>query len=54
MVYLSIDCFVGGRPKEEPTWESHVRVMCRQQGWDLNQVKGAGMKGKAASSRKEK
>jgi mannose-6-phosphate isomerase-like protein (cupin superfamily) len=44
MVYLSVDCFVGGRPKQEPTWDSHVQVMCRQQGWDLNQVRGAGRK----------
>jgi len=44
MVYLSVDCFVGGRPKQEPTWASHVQVMCRQQGWDLNQVRGAGRK----------
>jgi mannose-6-phosphate isomerase-like protein (cupin superfamily) len=37
--YLSVDCFVNGRPKEEPTWESHVRVMCRQQGWDFDKVR---------------
>ena len=41
LTYLSIDCFVGGRPSEEPSWESHVRVMCRQNGWDFNQVKRA-------------
>src|SRR5579872_2372614 len=23
LVYLSVDCFVGGRPAAEPTWESH-------------------------------
>ena len=39
LTYLSIDCFVGGRPAEEPTWESHVRVMCRQNGWDFDQVR---------------
>jgi len=38
--YLSIDCFVSGRPKEEPTWESHVRAMCAQNGWDFEQVRG--------------
>src|SRR5277367_2468851 len=32
--YLAIDCFVAGRPKDEPTWDSHVRVMCRQNGWN--------------------
>lgn len=32
--YLSIDCFVKGIPKEEPTWDSHVRATCRQNGWN--------------------
>jgi mannose-6-phosphate isomerase-like protein (cupin superfamily) len=36
--YLAIDCFVAGRPKDEPTWDSHARVMCREQGWDYQQV----------------
>jgi mannose-6-phosphate isomerase-like protein (cupin superfamily) len=38
IVYLSVDCFVGGRPKAEPTWESHVRVLCKENGWDFNKV----------------
>ncbi len=38
--YLSVDCFVGGKPKDEPTWESHVRAVCAAQGWDFDQVKG--------------
>jgi quercetin dioxygenase-like cupin family protein len=38
MRYLSVDCFVGGKPAEEPTWESHVRAMCAQNGWDLENV----------------
>ena len=38
IVYLSIDCFVGGRPKAEPTWEAHVKVLCDQNGWDFNKV----------------
>jgi mannose-6-phosphate isomerase-like protein (cupin superfamily) len=38
LIYLSIDCFVGGRPLDEPTWESHVRVMCVQNGWDFNAI----------------
>ena len=42
MVYLSVDCFLGGRPKKEPTWESHVRVMCRNNGWDFRQIRSAG------------
>lgn len=37
--YLSVDCFVGGRPKDEPTWESHVRAVCTAQGWSFEQVK---------------
>jgi mannose-6-phosphate isomerase-like protein (cupin superfamily) len=37
--YLSVDCFVGGRPKDEPTWESHVRAMCKLNGWDFDQAK---------------
>ena len=38
--YLSVDCFVRGRPADEPTWESHVQTMCAQNGWDLDLVKG--------------
>jgi mannose-6-phosphate isomerase-like protein (cupin superfamily) len=36
--YLCIDCFVGGRPKDEPTWESHVQAICKLNGWDLQKV----------------
>ncbi len=36
--YLSVDCFVGGRPKGEPTWDSHVKILCRQQGWNYDEV----------------
>ncbi len=36
--YLSVDCFVGAKPKEEPTWESHVRAICAQNGWDFDKV----------------
>jgi mannose-6-phosphate isomerase-like protein (cupin superfamily) len=38
--YLAIDCFIAGRPKDEPTWDSHARVMCQQRGWDYNKVVG--------------
>jgi quercetin dioxygenase-like cupin family protein len=38
LVYLSIDCFLHGRPAAEPTWESHVRVMCTQNGWNFDKV----------------
>jgi mannose-6-phosphate isomerase-like protein (cupin superfamily) len=37
-VYLSIDCFTGGRPTAEPTWDSHVRQMCAEHGWDFDAV----------------
>ncbi len=39
--YLSVDCFVGGKPELESTWDSHVRVICAQNGWDFDQVKKA-------------
>jgi len=38
-VYLSIDCFTSGRPSAEPTWDSHVRVMCAENGWDFDAVR---------------
>jgi mannose-6-phosphate isomerase-like protein (cupin superfamily) len=37
--YVAVDCFPGGRPTHEPTWDSHVRVVCQQQGWDYAKVK---------------
>ena len=42
LVYLSVDCFPGGRPTAEPTWESHVRVMCEANGWDFDSVRKGG------------
>ena len=39
LLYLSVDCFAGGRPKDEPTWESHVRVMCEKNGWEFDKVR---------------
>lgn len=38
LTYLAVDCFPGGRPSAEPTWDAHVKTMCRQQGWDYNQM----------------
>jgi mannose-6-phosphate isomerase-like protein (cupin superfamily) len=38
-VYLSIDCFVAGPPAAEPTWDSHVRAMCAEHGWDFDAVR---------------
>ena len=39
LVYLSIDCFTAGPPSEEPTWDSHVRVLCAANGWEFDAVK---------------
>ncbi|MBT4483431.1 MAG: cupin domain-containing protein [Candidatus Latescibacteria bacterium] len=36
--YLAIDCFTASRTDDEPTWDDHVRVMCREQSWDYNNV----------------
>ena len=36
--YVAVDCFPGGRPTHEPTWESHLKVMCREQGWDFDSI----------------
>jgi quercetin dioxygenase-like cupin family protein len=37
--YLAVDCFLGGRPAAEPTWESHVRTMCAQNSWNIDEVR---------------
>jgi mannose-6-phosphate isomerase-like protein (cupin superfamily) len=37
--YLSVDAFLGGRSAAEPTWESHVRALCDEFGWDFNRVR---------------
>ncbi len=36
--YLAIDCFPGGRPTAEPTWDTHVQAICREQGWDYSEI----------------
>jgi len=36
--YLAVDCFGGARAQDEPTWDAHVRAVCRQQGWDYTRV----------------
>ena len=36
--YLAIDCFGAIRNQDEPTWDSHVRVLCKEQGWDYKGV----------------
>jgi mannose-6-phosphate isomerase-like protein (cupin superfamily) len=40
--YLCVDCFVGGKPEDEPTWESHVRAMCAQNNWDFERIRYTG------------
>jgi mannose-6-phosphate isomerase-like protein (cupin superfamily) len=35
--YLSVDCF-GKQTPHEPTWDEHVRVVCKEQGYDYNDV----------------
>ncbi len=38
--YLSIDAFVEDRAsRSEPTWDSHVSAMCREYGWDFDQIR---------------
>ncbi len=37
--YLSVDAFVDGKPNAEPTWDSHVRILCKEFGWDFGQVR---------------
>lgn len=39
LVYLSVDCFLGGRPADEPTWEIHLRAVCAENGWDFDVVR---------------
>jgi len=40
--YLCVDCFTPGRdPQAEPTWDDHVRTVCRERGWDFSAVKRA-------------
>lgn len=38
LTYLAVDCFPAGRPQAEPTWDDHVKTVCREQGWDYQQV----------------
>ena len=40
--YVAVDCFPGGRPSTEPTWDDHVKTICRENGWDYNQVVARG------------
>jgi len=37
--YLAIDCFGNSKNEDEPTWESHVKVLCKEQNWNFDEVK---------------
>jgi len=37
--YLAIDAFLGGRPTDEPTWDHRVRSICREEGWNYDDVR---------------
>jgi mannose-6-phosphate isomerase-like protein (cupin superfamily) len=39
--YISVDAFVGGKPADEPTWDSHARAQCEANGWAFDSVKRA-------------
>ena len=45
LVYLSVDCFTAGPPREEPTWDSHVRVMCDTNDWEFDTVRRGRVEG---------
>jgi mannose-6-phosphate isomerase-like protein (cupin superfamily) len=36
--YLCVDCFGDSRLENEPTWDDHVKTLCREQGWDYKTV----------------
>jgi len=38
MRYLAVDCFLAERHVDEPTWDDHVKTMCRENGWDYDAV----------------
>ena len=37
--YIAVDCFVGEKPRDEPTWDSHVKGVCEIYGWDINSTR---------------
>jgi len=38
MRYLAVDSFVTPEGKLEASWEEHVRALCREQGWNFDDV----------------
>jgi mannose-6-phosphate isomerase-like protein (cupin superfamily) len=41
MRYISVDAFVGAKPIDEPTWDSHAKAQCDANGWAFESVKRA-------------
>lgn len=37
--YLAIDCFPSGHNPDEPTWDSHARVVCDMKDWNYDEVR---------------
>jgi quercetin dioxygenase-like cupin family protein len=37
--YLAIDCFPNGHNPEEPTWDSHARVVCKMKNWSYDEAR---------------
>jgi mannose-6-phosphate isomerase-like protein (cupin superfamily) len=37
--YLAIDCFPKGHNPDEPTWDSHARVVCDMKGWNYEEAR---------------
>lgn len=37
--YLAIDCFPNGHNPEEPTWDSHARVVCKMKNWNYDEAR---------------
>ncbi len=36
--YLCVDCFCSQQKVKEPTWDSHVKVMCNEQGYKFEDI----------------
>jgi mannose-6-phosphate isomerase-like protein (cupin superfamily) len=39
--YICVDCFCRNRKSSEPTWEAHVKGICRRQGYAFKDVASA-------------
>jgi len=36
--YIAVDCFGVTQSKAEPTWDKHIQMVCRREGWDFSKV----------------